>query len=78
MKVKIESETGEFFCDVDFNETEVTNLVTYAIADMRDKKNPDVLKLSMPLTEQDVTKLLQYAINGLLAEEIKREEENKK
>jgi hypothetical protein len=67
--VRIESETGEFFCNLDLTKEDMMFLVNYGI-DLLKKEGKQP---SLPLSEDDVIELLQSSIVNILEDTFKKE-----
>lgn len=69
MKIRIESETGEYITDIELTAEVAANMIKDAIE--RSEKEGVDLGYKLPLTEKDIIKLIQYSFNTLLSDKIK-------
>ena len=70
MKMRIESDTGEFLTELDLAELDVNKMIQYALLRLQLEKNN--IEYNIPLNEDDIKKLISYAIKSMMNDEIKR------
>jgi len=68
MKLRIESETGEFINELDLKDMDIERMIQYSLLRLQ-AENSDI-KYELPLKNEDVTKLIQYAVVSMLKDEI--------
>lgn len=67
MKIRLESTTGEYIMDLDMKDLDVNRLIKFALLRMPQEK---AMSYGLPLTESNITELLEFAVCTLLQDEI--------
>lgn len=70
MKVCIESESGEYLTELDLADLDVNKMIQYALLRLQLEKSD--VEYTIPLKEDDIKKLISYAIKSMMNDEIKR------
>ena len=73
MKLRLESkETGEFLCEVDVKDLDIEKIIQYSLSRLQSENNN--VKYKIPLSDNDVRELIEYAFVSILKDEIKEYE----
>lgn len=70
MKIRIEAEeTGELFTELDMSEIDMDKLLAYAITRLQSEGK----EVKLPLGEDDIVKLTEYAFKSIFDDEAKKQ-----
>jgi hypothetical protein len=69
MKIRIEAEeTGELFTELDMSEIDMDKLLAYAITRLQSEGK----EVKLPLGEDDIVRLTEYAFKSIFEDEAKK------